>query len=218
MQKQGVGGALALVLGWMMWNPAVAGAQAFGPASGGGDNSGPDLVRVSLYAGPRLGGSAQFSFDGDSETADMAVGGSLGVRLEVPVARYFVIGGFFDFASLQLDFGDGFEPADRLNVLNVGLWLKVRALVELQSAIMEIYLGVPVGLSVAVSTEEDVDNDLGYGLGALGGVQVHLNQTLGLFVEAGFHRDSYKVGEEFGETLRVSFLQASVHGGVSFGF
>jgi hypothetical protein len=194
------------VLGALLVVPAGSSAQAYAPATPAPARPpgfGPDRARVSLFFGAHLGGRASQTVGGRSVTQGLGPSPSGGIRVEVPVGRFFVFGGFFDFASLQA----------RSAPLGVGGWFKGRVVLDVGASVLELYVGVPIGLSVWIPPISGVDPEAGATLGLLGGAQAHLSDTIALFVETGFRFDYFSLSG-----VETTYLQGSVHVGVSFGF
>jgi hypothetical protein len=171
---------------------------------------GPDRVRGALYAGAHFGGQALQSTPAGDTSVSLGPAPTVGVRLEIPLGQALALGGFLDYASVQSR--DAPRGAERLALVGAGLWLKLRMLLELQLSLIELYAGVPIGVSVWVPTSPGFDPQVGLALGFVGGAQAHITDAVALFLEAGFRFDYFSVSG-----VETSYFQGSLHAGVSFG-
>ena len=219
-----------------LWVPAVAlgqsqtpypGYQPFPEASGSAPLRRPGQrsdLRASLYAGANFAGRERRVRESTSERYSLGPAFTLGGRLELSTGPYIAIGVFIDYAGLEFVL---LEPAasgatrGRTTVLSLGAWLKIRAPLVVQGTHVDLYVGAPVGMSVArADNGSRSEARFGLALGAVGGVDVLFTERFGAFVEAGVRANAYLAGEETFDVVyqRVGFLQATVRLGASLSF
>lgn len=194
--------------------PAPSGSA---PARTGGD--GPELS-AWFYTGAHFAGRQQQGGDLSTSRHDLDPAFTLGARLELATSRYIAIGGFVDYLRLQFDV-DFPLPVGTLHetkgIVSLGVWVKFSIPVTLEGHETSFYVGVPIGLSVALS---NYDGGTTYGLvfGGMGGAHLMLNDDIGVFLEAGVRADRYTLEDDRGPHERMSFIQASLRGGLSLAF
>lgn len=172
---------------------------------------GPNRARLAVFGGVHLGGRARQSSGGTGISQDLGPAPTVGLRVELPIGPFFVVGGFGDFVSIQADRAP--VGANRLSLLGLGVWLKFRGVLALGASLLELYVGVPLGISVWVPTDAGVDPEQGAVMGLLGGAQAHLSDSVALFAECGFRLDYFNL-----RGTGTTYLQGAVRVGVSFGF
>ena len=174
--------------------------------------SGPERVRLALYGGVDWGGRARQSSPGFADVAqNLGPAPTLGARLELPLGQALVLGGFLDFVSIQMR--NPLPGADRVSLVAAGLWAKIRMVAALQRSLIELYVGVPIGVSIWIPPSSSFDTQAGLSLGALGGAQAHITPRFAIFAEAGFRFDYFSVSG-----TETTYFQATARGGLSLGF
>jgi hypothetical protein len=182
---------LALLFALMPAEALAKPKQARGPAV--------DAVRLTPYVGAAGGGRVVERgprFD-DYWTGGMRGGGQVGARLEVPVNPYFALGGLAEFG------GTAARGARRHDLhLDFSFWAKGRYVLDLKPFDLELYAGVPIGMSLAFQDYWDgPGRDFGGGLnsGLLFGAQF-LFKRGGFFTDLGprFRRTWYGDGWSWG--------------------
>lgn len=174
--------------------------------------SGPERMRLVLFGGVHFGGQAQQSSSGFGDvTQSLGPAPTFGARLELPLGNALVLGGFVDFVSIQTS--NPPRGADRLSLVGAGLWVKLRMVLALQRSLIELYVGVPLGVSIWIPPSSAFDAEAGLALGVLAGAQAHITPRLAFFVEAGVRFDYFSLSG-----TETSYFQGSFHGGLSFGF
>ncbi|MCA9577576.1 MAG: hypothetical protein R3B40_05480 [Polyangiales bacterium] len=175
--------------------------------------SGPtEAIRLNAYGVLRGGGSWRVRGDGGSASDDAGVGGGLGLRVEIPLHEYFVLGPMVDFHVLTLDpllIGDRF----RINTLTFGVWSKGRYLFDLSGHPFEVYVSVPMGLSLYFADQPGWDTQVGVSVGLLLGAQLFINERFGFLLENGFRRDGFRE-----DGLKYRTLQFVMNAGISIAF
>lgn len=145
-------------------------------------------MRLGAYLALGLGGEIDLDSDapaGSVDTdADPTVG--FGLRAEVPVHEYVAVGGLFELLTFESDVW-----GERESVFDIDVWVKGRYRFELAPGlILEPYIGVPFGLSLAVLADpNDLASDAvwpGFNIGVLAGAAVLLQERFGAFLELGW--------------------------------
>jgi hypothetical protein len=126
----------------------------------------------------------------------MRGGGQVGARLEVPVAEFVSLGGMAEFGATSI------RNANRADLhLDFDFWVKGRYVFALSPFDLEIYVGVPIGMSFAFVDWGDPGREFGPGMnsGLLFGGQF-LFKRGGFFAEMGgrFRRTWYGDGWSWG--------------------
>lgn len=162
-----------------------------------------DATRLTPYVG--VSGAGHSSIRGwGADRYDARAGAHTGARLEVPVARYFSLGGLAEFG------GTSVRHADRADLhLDMSFWMKGRYVIDLKPFDLEIYGGVPIGMSFGfVDFNRGYGREFGPGLnsGFLAGAQF-------LFKKGGFFAD---MGPRFRRTWYHDGGENWSYGGVRF--
>jgi hypothetical protein len=159
-------------------------------------------LRLGAYLALGVGGDADLNVnDLDSSTElDATVG--FGARGEVPIHEYFVVGGLFELLTFE---AGEVTNAEREAVFNIDLWAKARYVFELTRELgLEAYVGIPIGLTLAVLNDSDGSGDdtwPGFNTGVLLGAMLLIQEHFGAFVELGwrhhqiFHEESTILGD-----------------------
>jgi hypothetical protein len=125
----------------------------------------------------------------------MRGGGHIGARLEVPIADYVSLGGMAEFGATSVRNANGADLH-----LDFSFWAKGRYVFALDPFDLEIYVGVPIGMSF-VFLDAGPDREFGPGMnsGLLFGGQF-LFKRGGFFAEMGgrFRRTWYGDGWSWG--------------------
>jgi hypothetical protein len=196
-------------------------AFVFGvPASTLADDHPYQVSPYLLVAGGgdvKINSSSAF-YDDITWGANASVG--FGARFEVALSEYFTIGGLFEYAALQRTTFFGITP-DKDKLMDFDLWVKGGARLELGPGELEVYGGVPFGLTAALVTNVGDDRDAlpGYNLGLLGGARYWFDRVA-IFTELGY-RFHKVIDGSYGDTnIRVSYRisQIAWHLGGSVAF
>ena len=165
-----------------LFTPAAALAQAA-----------PNDPRVAAYLALGLAGDADYTigdFSG-SNSLDPTVG--FGVRGELALHDYFVVGGSFELLTFEWDA----SGAEREEVFNFDVLLRARYALELSNTMwIEPYVALPVGLTLAVIPGGNDDVWPGFNIGALAGAYLVLGELpLAFFFELGWrHHQVFNEG------------------------
>ena len=162
-----------------------------------------NATRLTPYVG--LSGAGRSSIRGwGADHYAGRLGGQTGARIEAPLARYFSLGGMAEFGGTSVRYADRAEL-----YLDFSLWAKGRYVFDFKPFDLEIYGGMPLGMSLGF-----VDFDRGYGRefgpglnsGFLMGAQF-------LFKKGGFFTD---LGPRFRRTWHRDGGADWSYGGVRF--
>ena len=169
------------------------------------------------------------STSADGET-DLNPTLGFGLRAEFPaLLPWLVVGALVEFGWIAPDAVAWLMMAgddERYLAVDLDGWIKGRHVIELGDLALELYVGVPLGLTIGEEYNEALDAGFGFNLGVLAGAQLLLlDRLLGVFVDAGwrFHQVFYSetVTTLVGQTdisQRVSWHQFAVNFGASLGF
>ena len=152
-----------------------------------------------------------------------------GARFETPLTDFLAIGGLFEYAALQragvsLPFVGTVTP-DKDKLIDFDIWLKAGTRFEIGPGELEVYGGVPFGLTLGVtSVSGERETYPGYNLGLLGGAQYWFGEPgaprFGLFTELGyrFHKviDRSLQGSDTRVSYRISQLRWHLGGSIAF--
>lgn len=117
------------------------------------------------------------------------------IREDIPLVRYLLIGPLFQFGAWRAD-SPGPAPS-RSYYVDVDLFVRGRIPIELEPIGLELWGGVPIGLSLSFLGSGAYDPlesfGVGWNVGVLFGGAVHFTKNFGLFTEIGWlqHRMSH---------------------------
>ncbi|MBN1606409.1 MAG: hypothetical protein JW940_07230 [Polyangiaceae bacterium] len=137
---------------------------------------------IGLHLG--LGGSG----DVNGGSQDLATTYGVNFRADYPVARYLLLGPMFQFGAWREDTENPTPTRDYYTDLD--FYLRGRVPIELGSMGVQLWAGIPVGLTLSIlgSDPADVYSDvaLGWNIGVLLGGALHFTKKFGLFLELGW--------------------------------
>lgn len=173
-----------------------------------------------VYTGAHFAGRQQQGGDLSTSRRDLDPAFTLGARVELSTSPYLALGVFADY--LRLGFVVNLPPPassrrEDSGILSLGVWIKGSIPFRVGGQDASLYLGIPVGLGLVLSSSEG-GNTFGLLVGAMVGGSVQVTDVVGLFLEAGLRADRYTLEDDRGLHERMSFIQASLRGGVSFAF
>jgi hypothetical protein len=161
---------------------------------------------IGLHLG--LGGSEELN--GSSE--DMATTYGVNLRADYPVARYLLIGPLFQFGAWRPDV----EHSTYDYYTDIDLYLRGRVPIDQGSLGLQVWAGIPVGLTLSFlgGDHAALFNDAGFGwnIGVLVGAAIHFTREFGLFTELGWmqhkmsHGSAVNGGEDGGFRLSQTNL------------
>jgi hypothetical protein len=147
-------------------------------------------TRITPYVGVAGAGRASVRSPGwRTEGYNMRGGGHLGTRLEFPIMEFFSLGGMAEFG------GTSIRRARRSDLhLDLSFWAKGRYVIDLKPFDLEVYAGIPIGMSFAFVDWNDPAREFGPGFnsGFMFGAQF-LFKNGGFFTDMGprFRRSWY---------------------------
>ncbi len=150
----------------------------------------------------RVAGNLALGFAGeldahvDDNRTDVDLDASVGfdARVEVPVADFLVIGGWFEFLSIETDA----MGSEREESFGIDAFVRVRWVFEViaSTLFIEPYVLFPLGFSMAVLPDDDGTGDdvwPGWNTAVLGGAQVLHASGFGGYIEMGWrHAEAYQ--------------------------
>lgn len=174
-----------------------------------------DRAHSALAFHSGLGGSVRR----DEATTDLGTTLGFNLRSDIPVARYLLIGPLFQFGAWRPDL-PGQTPS-RSYIVDIDLFVRGRIPIELDPVALQIWGGVPVGLSLSFLRGERAPEletfGLGWNVGVLFGGAIHFGKRFGIFAEGGWlrHRMSHDHAEGGGRAA-FRLAQAQVNAGFIF--
>lgn len=205
--------------------PAAASVASETAPEASGSPSKPRGFR--LYFGGLLGfgGSQDFTFDvtrDDGASVAPEVGASQKVTYGFDVGATFFAIPFFDLgAEVRLSWAQAGDyddnelgvagPADSGRTLLVDIDAKPRIRLDLMQGRVELYLAVPVGLTIpSRPKEDDLDTSLGWNIGVGPGANFFLSNHVGLNLEFMFLFHSYSAEGAFYDDETGSTYSAEI--------
>lgn len=172
-------------------------------------------LSASLYAGALVGGRQRLEDVDPAVEQRLAPAATVGLRLELSTSRYIALGVFMDYLRTEvlvlLEDPDP-DVLSRTGMVSVGVSFKLRAPFALGRTRASVYVGVPLGMAVLRPPRVlGGQTEVGVFFGGLVGLQVEVNDHVGVFVEAGVRAARF-------ENLLVGLRQGAVHAGAAYAF
>ena len=149
--------------------------------------------------------------DGTALSSDATLGFNL--RADTVLAKYVLIGPLVQFSSWRTDV----SPKTGHNYyFDLDLALRFRVPITTSQLNYQLWLGMPVGLSVSFLGDQssDVPPGIGWNIGVLFGGAVHFTPKFGLFAEAGWEQHRFEHKQDNVPDLDLKLQQALLN----FGF
>jgi len=150
--------------------------------------------RSHTLLGFHLGFPGSLDTDGRARDLDTTLGFNL--RADQPVAKYVLLGPMVQLGSWRPDVS---PEASHNYFIDLDFVLRFRAPITTSNLNYQLWVGMPVGLTVDILGDggPDAHVGLGWNIGVLFGGAVHLTPKFGLFAEGGWlqHRFSHSGGE-----------------------
>jgi hypothetical protein len=129
----------------------------------------------------------------DEGDQDLATTLGFNVRGDAPIGKYVLLGPMLQLGSWRPDT----TPASSYNyAIDLDLVLRFRAPITTSDLNYQLWLGMPVGLTLDVMGDPPPDTEVGLGwnIGVLFGGAIHLSPKFGLFGEVGWqqHRITHR--------------------------
>jgi hypothetical protein len=146
--------------------------------------------RSHALFGFHLGLPGNVDTDGRARDLDTTLGFNL--RADQPVAKYVLLGPMLQFGSWRPDVA---PEAKHNYYVDFDLVLRFRAPITTSSLNYQLWLGMPIGVTLDILGDDNPDTTVGLGwnIGVLFGGAVHFTPKFGLFGEVGWqqHRISH---------------------------
>lgn len=107
------------------------------------------------------------------------------VRADTPVAKYLLLGPMLQFGSWRYDVS---PPASHNYFVDLDLVVRVRLPIVTSKLNYQVWLGMPIGISIQKLAVDNAPIGLGWNIGVLFGGAIHLTSKFGLFAEAGWEQ------------------------------
>jgi hypothetical protein len=167
--------------------------------------------RSHALLGFHLGLPGSLGRDGRSQDLDTTLGFNL--RADSPVAKYVLLGPLIQFGSWRPDT----SPAAGHNYyVDLDLLLRFRAPITTSNLNYQLWVGMPIGLSVDVLGDDSAASSVGLGwnVGVLFGGAVHFSPKFGLFAETGWEQHRVAHTREKAPDLDFKLQQALLNLGI----
>jgi hypothetical protein len=146
-------------------------------------------------------------------------GGDLGptlgfnVRGDAPIAKYVLLGPMFQMGSWAPDTD---PESDHSYYIDLDLVLRLRAPITTPALDYQLWVGMPVGLTLNVPGGDDdrVGLGLGWNIGVLFGGAVHFTPKFGLFAEVGWLQHRFAHAVESSADLDFELQQTCLNLGI----
>lgn len=203
--------------------PAVAEAQMGQPKDGA-----EGKLRLGVFFHSGFGGEAKLEYeDGTDGTGDLDATVGFGALVDQPIIPYFAIGGLFRLSWLKAESAVN----DRVTTMDLSVMPRGRY----PFARGEVYLGLPIGLSLQWVPDTEVyvgnvpigsvtfDTGVGWNVGLLFGGQFLVTENIGLFGHLGAQFRGTKqtgtgtiAGTSASQDLKIKTKQFVLEVGASF--
>jgi hypothetical protein len=167
--------------------------------------------RSHALFGFHLGFPGNLNTDGRDGDSDSALGFNL--RADNPIAKYVLLGPMLQFGSWR---PESTPAASHDYYVDLDVVLRFRAPLTTSKLNYQLWVGMPVGVSVGVPGKDLRDASVGYGwnIGVLFGGALHFVPKFGLFAEVGWeqHRITHPDGAQpdFDFKLQQALLNLGV--------
>lgn len=161
--------------------------------------------------GFHLGLPGSLDTDGLAQDSDTTLGFNL--RADQPVAKYVLLGPMVQFSSWR---PDSTPEASHNYAVDLDLVLRFRAPITTSKFNYQLWVGMPVGLSVNIVGDDNPDAKVGIGwnIGVLFGGAVHFTPKFGLFAEVGWAQHRIEHSQDPRPDLDFKLQQALLNLGI----
>jgi hypothetical protein len=154
--------------------------------------------------------------DAERDKRDEPLGTTLGfnVRGDAPIASYVLLGPMLQLGAWSPDISP--EPSNNYYV-DLDLVLRLRAPITTSRFNYQLWLGMPIGVTIDVLGSEVPDVSglgLGWNIGVLFGGAVHFTPKFGLFAEGGWLQHKLSHSAEVGQDLDFELRQWCLNLGI----
>lgn len=170
--------------------------------------------RSHSMLGFHLGFPAKLERDGQEQNLATTLGFNL--RNDVPIAEYVLVGPLLQFGAWSPDITP--EPGNNYYV-DLSLLLRLRAPLTTSKLNYQIWIGMPVGVTVDILGDDVADKSkvgFGWNIGALFGGAAHFSPKFGMFGELGWMQHKVAHDGEAGPDLDYALRQFLMNIGFVF--
>jgi hypothetical protein len=169
--------------------------------------------RSHTLLGFHLGLPGKVEQDGRRESLGSTLG--FNIRGDAPIASYVLLGPMLQLGAWSPDVTP--EPSTNYYV-DLALLLRVRAPITTSRFNYQLWLGMPIGVTVDVLGGDIPDVSglgLGWNIGVLGGAAVHFTPKFGLFAEVGWQQHKLSHSADVGQDLDFELQQWCLNLGIA---
>ena len=147
----------------------------------------------------------------DGKDQDLATTLGFNLRTDVPVADYVLLGPMLQLGSWRPEPKSGHSY-----FVDLDLVLRFRAPITTSTLNYQLWLGMPIGVSVGVpgGNFADADFGIGWNVGVLFGGAVHFTPKFGLFGEVGWEQHRLTHSRQDQSDLDLKLQQALLNLGI----
>jgi hypothetical protein len=163
--------------------------------------------------GFHLGLPGNVDRDGLARDLDSTLGFNL--RADAPVAKYVLLGPMLQLGSWR----PSTTPASSHDYyVDLDLLLRFRVPITTTKLNYQLWLGMPVGVSIDLlgNSEPEAQPGIGWNIGVLFGGALHFTPKFGLFAEAGWQQHRFQHSRENESDLDYKLQQALLNLGIVF--
>jgi len=167
--------------------------------------------RSHTLLGFHLGLPGSLDTDGHGQDLDTTLGFNL--RADQPVAKYVLLGPMVQLGSWRPDVS---PEASHNYYVDLDFVLRFRAPITTSTLNYQLWLGMPIGLTLDMLGDGGPDTSLGLGwnIGVLFGGAVHFTPKLGLFAEVGWEQHRIEHSQDPLPDLDYKLQQALLNVGI----
>ena len=167
--------------------------------------------RSHALLGFHLGLPGSLGRDGRAQDLDTTLGFNL--RADSPVAKYVLLGPMIQLGSWRPDTS---PEANHNYYVDLDLLLRFRAPITTSKLNYQLWIGMPIGLSVDLLGDDAATSSVGLGwnIGVLFGGAVHFSPKFGLFAETGWEQHRVAHTREKAPDLDFKLQQALLNLGI----
>jgi len=154
-----------------------------------------------------------FSGSGEHNGSNLDLAPTLGfnIRTDFPVVKYLLIGPLVQFGAWRPEALPGVSSPSRNYYVDIDLYVRGRVPIDIDTVGVQVWAGVPIGLTLSFLGNDVGANLEGFGIGwdvgVMFGGAVHFNNKFGMFTELGWlqHKMSHdRTGARGSEDLKIS--------------
>jgi hypothetical protein len=152
------------------------------------------------------------SVKSDERHGDLDTTLGFNLRADAPIAKYVLLGPMLQFGSWR---PSTTSDASHDYYVDLDLVLRLRVPITTTQFNYQLWLGMPIGVSIDVlgDSEPYSSPGLGWNVGALFGGAVHFTRKFGLFAEVGWEQHRLTHTQDDGPDLDLKLQQACLNVG-----